>query len=64
MNAFGAPLVAVLWTVILIPIVRGFVGFVRTTRPADLVPRIIRVTMNRRERCSQPGCRPSGSLLP
>lgn len=39
----GFVLVAVLWAVLLVPIVRGLIRFVRTTRPSDLLPRITRV---------------------
>ena len=36
----GYVLLAVVWVVVLSPIVIGLVRFIRTTRPADLVPRV------------------------
>jgi hypothetical protein len=40
MVAAGHVLVAVMWAVVLTPIVIGFVRFIRTTRPSDLIPRL------------------------
>jgi len=43
----GYVLVAALWVVILTPVVAGLVRFIRTTKPADLIPRIVRVSRRR-----------------
>jgi len=39
----GYALVAVVWAVVLLPVVASLVRFVRTTRPSDLIPRIVMV---------------------
>ncbi len=43
----GHIVVIALWVVILVPTIRGLVHFFRTTRLADLVPRVTRVRVVR-----------------